>query len=137
LKPAPIGPDPVDLRVSKPVECKAEQFTQVFAKESLMDTQQLIKEQVSGHPVVLYMKGTPQAPQCGFSANAVAMLNACGAKDIFTVDVLTNPEIRQGIKSYANWPTIPQLYVKGEFVGGSDIMGEMFQSGELQKLLGA
>jgi monothiol glutaredoxin len=102
-----------------------------------MDAQQLIKEQVSGHPVVLYMKGTPQSPQCGFSASAVAMLNACGAKDIFTVDVLANPEIRQGIKTYANWPTIPQLYVKGEFVGGSDIMGEMYQSGELQKLLSA
>lgn len=102
-----------------------------------MDTQELIKQQVSGHPVVLYMKGTPQSPQCGFSANAVAMINACGVKDIFAVDVLSNPEIRQGIKTYANWPTIPQLYVKGEFVGGSDIMGEMFQSGELQKLLGA
>jgi len=100
-----------------------------------MDTQQRIKEQVSSHPVVLYMKGTPQAPQCGFSANAVAILNACGAKDIFTVDVLADADIRQGIKTYANWPTIPQLYVKGEFVGGSDIMGEMFQSGELQKLL--
>ena len=102
-----------------------------------MDTQKRIKEQVTGHQVVLYMKGTPQAPQCGFSANAVAILNACGAKDIFTVDVLADPEIRQGIKTYANWPTIPQLYVKGEFVGGSDIMGEMFQSGELKKLLGA
>jgi monothiol glutaredoxin len=102
-----------------------------------MDTQQLIKEQVSSHPVVLYMKGTPQSPQCGFSANAVAMLNACGVKDMYTVDVLADPEIRQGIKAYANWPTIPQLYVKGEFVGGSDIMGEMFQSGELQKLLNA
>lgn len=100
-----------------------------------MDTQQRIKEQVTGHQVVLYMKGTPQAPQCGFSANAVAILKACGAKDIFTVDVLADPEIRQGIKSYANWPTIPQLYVKGEFVGGSDIMGEMYQSGELQKLI--
>jgi monothiol glutaredoxin len=102
-----------------------------------MDTQELIKEQVSGHPIVLYMKGSPKAPQCGFSANAVAMLDACGVKDVFTVDVLTNPEIRQGIKTYANWPTIPQLYVKGEFVGGSDIMGEMFKSGELQKLLTA
>ena len=100
-----------------------------------MDTQQRIKEQVTGHQVVLYMKGTPQAPQCGFSANAVAILKACGANDIFTVDVLADPEIRQGIKSYANWPTIPQLYVKGEFVGGSDIMGEMYQSGELQKLI--
>ena len=102
-----------------------------------MDTQELIKQQVSGHPVVLYMKGTPQAPQCGFSASAVAILKACGAKDVYTVNVLENAEIRQGIKTYANWPTIPQLYVKGEFVGGSDIMGEMFQSGELQKLLGA
>ncbi len=102
-----------------------------------MDTQQRIKDQVTGHQVVLYMKGTPQAPQCGFSANAVAILNACGAKDIFTVDVLADPEIRQGIKTYANWPTIPQLYVKGEFVGGSDIMGEMYQSGELKKLLSA
>ena len=102
-----------------------------------MDTQELIKEQVSGHPVVLYMKGTPQSPQCGFSANAMAMLNACGVKDVFTVDVLANPEIRQGVKAYANWPTVPQLYVKGEFVGGSDIMGEMYQSGELQKLLSA
>ena len=102
-----------------------------------MDTQELIKQQVSGHPVVLYMKGTPKAPQCGFSANAVAMLDACGVKDVYTVDVLPNPEIRQGIKTYANWPTIPQLYVKGEFVGGSDIMGEMYQSGELQKLLSA
>ena len=102
-----------------------------------MDTQQRIKEQVTGHQVVLYMKGTPQAPQCGFSANAVAILNACGAKEIFTVDVLADPEIRQGIKTYANWPTIPQLYVKGEFVGGSDIMGEMYQSGELKKLQSA
>jgi monothiol glutaredoxin len=83
------------------------------------------------------MKGTPQSPQCGFSANAVAMLKECGAKDVFTVDVLANPEIRQGVKEYANWPTVPQLYVKGEFVGGSDIMGEMYQSGELQKLLSA
>ena len=102
-----------------------------------MSTQDVIKQQVSTHRVVLYMKGTPQAPQCGFSANAVAMLNACGVKDMYTVDVLADPEIRQGIKAYANWPTIPQLYVKGEFVGGSDIMGEMYQTGELQKLLGA
>ncbi len=102
-----------------------------------MDTQELIKEQVSGHPLVLYMKGTPQSPQCGFSANAVAILNACGVKEFFTVDVLESPEIREGIKTYANWPTVPQLYVKGEFIGGSDIMGEMYQSGELQKLLGA
>ena len=100
-----------------------------------MDVQQRIREQVSGHSVVLYMKGTPQSPQCGFSANAVQILKACGAQEVFTVDVLEDAEVRQGIKSFANWPTIPQLYVKGEFVGGSDIMREMYQSGELQKLL--
>jgi monothiol glutaredoxin len=100
-----------------------------------MDTQQRIKDQVTGHPVVLYMKGTPQMPQCGFSALACQVLNACGVQDLFTVNVLTDAEIREGIKQYANWPTIPQLYVNGEFVGGSDIMREMYQSGELQKLL--
>ena len=100
-----------------------------------MDTQDKIKQQVTGNPVVLYMKGTPQFPQCGFSALAVQALNGCGVKEFFSVDVLENPDIRQGIKNYANWPTIPQLYVNGEFVGGSDIMKEMYQSGELQKLL--
>jgi monothiol glutaredoxin len=100
-----------------------------------MDAQQTIKEQVTGHSVVLYMKGTPQFPQCGFSANAIQILKASGVQELFTVNVLEEPEIRQGIKEYANWPTIPQLYVKGEFVGGSDIMKEMYQSGELQKLL--
>ena len=100
-----------------------------------MDVQQRIRQQVSGHPVVLYMKGTPQSPQCGFSANAIQILKACGAQEVFTVDVLEDAEVRQGIKAFANWPTIPQLYVKGEFVGGSDIMREMYESGELQKLL--
>ena len=100
-----------------------------------MDTQEKIKAQVAGNPVVLYMKGTPQFPQCGFSALAVQTLNACGVTSFFSVNVLENPDIRQGIKDYANWPTIPQLYVKGEFVGGSDIMMEMFQSGELKQLL--
>jgi monothiol glutaredoxin len=100
-----------------------------------MDTQQRIKEQVAGNPVVLYMKGTPQFPQCGFSSLAVQVLNACGVQEFFSVNVLADAEIRQGIKSFANWPTIPQLYVNGEFVGGSDIMKEMYQSGELQKLL--
>jgi monothiol glutaredoxin len=100
-----------------------------------MDTQQRIKEQVEGHPVVLFMKGTPQFPQCGFSALAVQVLNACGVQDFHSVNVLADAEIRQGIKEYANWPTIPQLYVNGEFVGGSDIMREMYQTGELQKLL--
>jgi len=99
------------------------------------DIQQLIHQQVTGHPVVLYMKGSAQFPQCGFSANAVRILHALGVKEFFSVDVLQNPEIRQGIKDYANWPTIPQLYIKGEFVGGSDIMTEMYQSGELKQLL--
>jgi monothiol glutaredoxin len=99
------------------------------------DIQQRIKEQVTGHPVVLYMKGNPQFPQCGFSANAVGILNALGVKELYTVDVLKEPEIRQGIKDFANWPTIPQLYINGQFVGGSDIMTEMYQSGELKQLL--
>jgi len=102
-----------------------------------MDVQQRIKQQVETHPVVLFMKGTPQFPQCGFSANAVQILKACGVKELHTVNVLEDAEIRQGIKDYANWPTIPQLYVKGQFVGGSDIMREMYQSGELAKLLAA
>jgi monothiol glutaredoxin len=99
-----------------------------------MDALELIKKQVTDNPVVLYMKGTPQFPQCGFSANAVRILNAVGIKEFFSVDVLANPEIRQGIKDFANWPTIPQLYINGEFIGGSDIMTEMYQSGELQTL---
>ena len=94
-----------------------------------------IKNQVTGHKVVLYMKGSPDFPQCGFSANAVKILRSCGVNELFTVNVLENPEIRQGIKQYANGPTIPQLYVNGEFVGGSDIVTEMFQSGELKKML--
>jgi monothiol glutaredoxin len=100
-----------------------------------MDAQDRIRSQVTGNPVVLYMKGTPQMPQCGFSAMAVQVLQACGVQQFASVNVLADPEIRQGIKQYANWPTIPQLYVNGEFVGGSDIMREMYQSGELQKLL--
>src|SRR6185295_8447534 len=100
-----------------------------------MDTQNRIKEQVTGNRVVLYMKGTPQMPQCGFSALACQVLNACGVQDLYTVNVLADAEIRQGIKDFANWPTIPQLYINGEFVGGSDIIKEMYQSGELQKLL--
>ena len=102
-----------------------------------MDTRQRIHEQVTSHPVVLFMKGTPQFPQCGFSQLAVQVLNACGVQQFHSVNVLADNEIRQGIKEYANWPTIPQLYVNGEFVGGSDIMREMYQSGELQKLLAA
>ena len=100
-----------------------------------MDIQERIKNEVHGHPVVLFMKGTPQFPQCGFSALAVQVLNACGVQEFHSVNVLADAEVRQGIKEFSNWPTIPQLYVNGEFVGGSDIMREMYQSGEMQKLL--
>ena len=94
-----------------------------------------IRQQVTSSPVVLYMKGSPAFPQCGFSSSAVQMLKACGVDRFQSVDVLADAEIRQGIKDYANWPTVPQLYVNGEFVGGADIMREMYQSGELQKVL--
>ena len=100
-----------------------------------MSIQDAIKKQVTGNKVVLYMKGTPDFPQCGFSANAIGILRACGVNEFFSVNVLENPDIRQGIKEFANWPTIPQLYVNGEFIGGSDIMTEMYESGELKKLL--
>ena len=100
-----------------------------------MSVQEKIKQQVEGHAVVLYMKGSPQIPQCGFSATATQLLKMCGADNVFTVDVLQNPDLREGIKPYANWPTIPQLYINGEFVGGCDIMKEMYQSGELQNLV--
>lgn len=100
-----------------------------------MDAQQTIQQQVTGNPVVLYMKGTPQFPQCGFSGVAAQILKACGVNNYLAVDVLQAPDIREGIKTYANWPTIPQLYIKGEFIGGADIMREMYQSGELQELL--
>ena len=101
-----------------------------------MSIQDVIKDQVTKNKIVLYMKGSPDFPQCGFSANAVNILKECGVSELFTVNVLEEPDIRQGIKSYANWPTIPQLYVNGEFVGGSDIMTEMLRSGELKKLVG-
>ena len=97
--------------------------------------QQRIAELVKTHRVVLFMKGTAQFPQCGFSGRSVQILQACKVPDLVTVNVLEDDDIRQGIKEYANWPTIPQLYVKGEFVGGSDIMMEMFQSGELKELM--
>lgn len=100
-----------------------------------MSVQDDIKAQVSNNRVVLYMKGSPDFPQCGFSANVVGILRACGVGDFYSVNVLENPDIRQGIKEFANWPTIPQLYVNGEFVGGSDILAEMYQKGELQKVL--
>ena len=99
------------------------------------DVQKRIDDIVKGHRVVLFMKGTAQFPMCGFSGRAIQVLKACGADEITTVNVLDDEAVRQGIKAYANWPTIPQLYVKGEFVGGSDIMMEMYQPGELQQML--
>ena len=101
----------------------------------MSDTQQRIDEIVKNNRVVLFMKGTPQFPMCGFSGRAVQILKACGVNELKTVNVLEDEAIRQGIKDYANWPTIPQLYVNGEFVGGSDIMMEMYQAGELQQVL--
>ncbi len=94
-----------------------------------------IEETVKAHPVVLFMKGTPLFPQCGFSSRAVAILEHNGVSEFHSVDVLQDQAIRQGIKSYSDWPTIPQLYVAGEFVGGSDIMMEMHEAGELKQLL--
>ena len=102
----------------------------------MSDVQQRIADLVKNHRVVLFMKGTAQFPMCGFSGRAIQILKACGVADLTTVNVLEDEEIRQGIKSYADWPTIPQLYVNGEFVGGSDIMTEMYQAGELQQALG-
>ncbi|MDF1485901.1 Grx4 family monothiol glutaredoxin [Ramlibacter sp. H39-3-26] len=101
-------------------------------------TQQRIDDLVKSSDVLLFMKGSASFPMCGFSGRAVQILKACGVdpKALSTVNVLDDPEIRQGIKTYSNWPTIPQLYVKGEFIGGSDIMMEMYESGELQKVLG-
>jgi monothiol glutaredoxin len=101
-----------------------------------MSIQEKIQQTVSDNNVVLYMKGTAAFPQCGFSGRAVQILNACGAEFV-SVDVLSDPEVREGVKQFSNWPTVPQLYVAGEFVGGSDIMTEMYQSGELKTVLDA
>jgi monothiol glutaredoxin len=99
-----------------------------------MNTQEKIQQQINDNTIVLYMKGNAELPMCGFSARAVNILKSCNAK-FATVDVLQDEEIRSGIKVHSNWPTIPQLYVKGEFIGGSDIMAEMFEAGELQELI--
>lgn len=99
-----------------------------------MDVIERIKSQLTGHPVLLYMKGTPDFPQCGFSATAVKALKAAGA-NFDTVNIFEEPELREALKQYSNWPTYPQLYVKGELVGGCDIIVEMYNSGELQKLV--
>ena len=99
-----------------------------------MNIQDQIKKQIAENNIILYMKGNAEMPQCGFSARATNILKSCGVK-FTTVDVLQDENIRQGIKIYSNWPTIPQLYVKGEFIGGSDIIAEMYEAGELQELL--
>ena len=101
----------------------------------MSDVQTWIKDTVTQNPVVLFMKGTADFPQCGFSGRAIQLLKASGVENMVTVNVLEDPEVRQGVKDYSSWPTVPQLYVKGEFIGGSDIMNEMFESGELQTLL--
>lgn len=101
----------------------------------MSNVQDFIRETVTANPVVLFMKGTAQAPQCGFSARAVQILKASGVGKLVTVNVLDDDEVREGIKVYASWPTIPQLYVGGEFIGGSDIMSEMFESEELVTVL--
>jgi monothiol glutaredoxin len=100
-----------------------------------MDAKDFVQKTVTENPVVLFMKGTAQFPQCGFSGRAIQLLKQAGAKQLVTVNVLEDESVRQAVKDHANWPTIPQLYVKGQFVGGSDIMTEMFESGELQTLL--
>lgn len=99
-----------------------------------MNITEQIEQTITTNPVVLYMKGTPDFPQCGFSGRVTQILQKCGVKFV-GINVLEDPAIRQGIKDYANWPTIPQLYVQGEFIGGCDIVSEMYESGELQKLL--
>ncbi|GKT20318.1 Grx4 family monothiol glutaredoxin [Acidovorax sp. SUPP3334] len=105
----------------------------------MSDTQQRIDALVKSNDILLFMKGSASFPMCGFSGRAIQLLKACGVdpKSVATVNVLDDPEIRQGIKEYSSWPTIPQLYVKGEFIGGSDIMMEMYESGELKQVLGA
>jgi monothiol glutaredoxin len=100
-----------------------------------MDAKEFIQKTVTEHPVVLFMKGTAQFPQCGFSGRAIQVLKQAGVTNLVTVNVLDDDDVRQSVKEFANWPTIPQLYVNGQFVGGSDIIMEMFQSGELQSLL--
>ena len=103
----------------------------------MSDVQHRIDQLVKSNRVVLFMKGTPQFPQCGFSGRAIQVMKACGVKDLTTFNVFDDEGVRQGIKDYAQWPTIPQLYIDGEFVGGSDIMMEMYEAGELQPLLSA
>ena len=134
MSAAPIQPS---ARISKIRYHLTLSPTNTGTARSVMDTQQRIKQIVDENPVVLFMKGNAQFPMCGFSGRAVQILKACGVDQFKTVNVLEDDAVRQGIKEFSNWPTIPQLYVNGEFVGGSDIMMEMYQSGELQQLFAA
>ena len=109
----------------------------VETNTSAQTVHEFIAQTVRDNPVVLFMKGSAQFPQCGFSGKAIQLLKTNGVTKLVTVNVLDDDEVRQGVKAYSNWPTVPQLYVNGEFVGGSDIMGEMHESGELKKLLQA
>lgn len=102
----------------------------------MQDTLATIKKQIADNKIIVYMKGSPEMPQCGFSARAVQVLQACGKPFAF-VDILQNPDIRQMLPTYANWPTFPQLYINGELIGGSDIMAELYESGELQQMINA
>ncbi len=102
----------------------------------MKDVQQRIRQTVDSDDVVLFMKGSPDFPQCGFSGRAVQVLRSCNVR-FSSFDVLADEDVRQGVKEFSNWPTIPQLYVKGEFIGGSDIILDMYEKGELQKKLGA
>lgn len=106
-----------------------------MSEEVQSEVQAFIRETVTSNPVVLFMKGTAQFPQCGFSARAIQILKEVGVSKLVTVNVLEDAEVRQGVKDYANWPTIPQLYVQGEFIGGTDIVSEMFEKGELAEVL--
>ncbi|GAA4325297.1 Grx4 family monothiol glutaredoxin [Pigmentiphaga soli] len=101
----------------------------------MSDVQEFLRQTVTENPVVLFMKGTAQFPQCGFSGRAIQVLKANGVRNVATVNVLEDDEVRQGIKEFSNWPTIPQLYIKGEFIGGADIIAELSETGELKQLL--
>ena len=106
-----------------------------MSEEVQAEVQEFIRETVTSNPLVLFMKGTAQFPQCGFSARAIQVLKASGVTSLVTVNVLDDDLVRQGLKEYSNWPTIPQLYVKGEFLGGTDIVSEMYEKGELAEVL--
>jgi len=103
--------------------------------ENVMSVMDRIKADVEGHPIVLYMKGTPQFPMCGFSSRAVQALKAAGAGELFTVNVLEDPEVRANLPRYSNWPTFPQLFINGELIGGCDIVSELYESGELARIV--